>query len=147
MQTPIFKYQNIVVPVIVPGAPTQVFFPDQPNLRDCRITGIESQDINLLPVTSDMSTPNVPITCFRNAFLTLIVGDVNNVTRMPLQNLQTIFDNLAAAGQQGRANMNPRDFQGLKIYWNKSYIEWPAAVTPAATCAFNIGVYYLDPQR
>lgn len=146
MSTPIFKYQNIVVPVILPGAPTQVFFPDQPNLRDCRIIGIESQDINILPIVSDLSTSNVPITTFRNAFITLIVGDVNNVTRMPLQNLQTLFDNSNGA-PTGRANLYNKDFQGLKIYWNKSYIEWPVGAIPGATCAFNFGVYYLDPIK
>jgi hypothetical protein len=146
MNTPIYKYQNIVVPVIGPAFPNRVFFPDQPNLRDCRIVGIESQDINVLAIVSDLNTPNVPLALFRNAFITLIVGDVNNVTRMPLQNLQTVFDN-AVAAPTGRANQYNKDFQNLKIYWNKSFIEWPAAVVPGANCAFNIGVYYMDPIR
>lgn len=143
MAAPILKYQNIILPLIVPNPPNQVFFPDQPNLRKSRTVGIETQDINILPIVSDMNTPNVPLALFRNAFVTLVVGDINNITRMPLQNLQTLFDGSNAA-PTGRVNWNSRDFQQLEIYWNKSYIEYPAALAPLVTCAFNIGVYYYD---
>lgn len=143
MAAPILKYQNIVINVTGPVFPTQVFFPDQPNLRNARVVGIEVQDADLLTITSDLSTPNVPTNTFANSFITLVVGDVNNITRMPLQNLQTIFFN----NGNGRFNSNARDFMGYAIYWNKSFIEYPAAVTPAANCAFNIGVYYYDPVK
>lgn len=143
MAAPTLKYQNIVINVTGPVFPTQVFFPDQPNLRNARVVGIETQDDLTLTITSDLNTPNVPTNTFNNAFITLVVGDVNNITRMPLQNLQTMFFN----GGAGRFNSNSRDFMGYAIYWNKSFIEYPAAVTPAANCAFNIGVYYYDPVK
>jgi hypothetical protein len=144
MSAPIVKYQNITVNVTV--ASNQFFFPDQPNLRGARIVGIEAQDVNILPICGDLNTPNVPIATFRNAFLTLVVGDVNNITKLPLQNLQTIFDNSNAA-PTGRVNQYSRDFNQLLIYWNKSYIEVPAAVIPAVGTGFNIGVYYYDPVK
>jgi len=143
MPAQILKYQNITLNVIGPAFPTQVFFPDQPNLRNARIVGIETQDINVLPISSDLITPNVPQTTWDNSFITLVVGDVNNITRMPLQNLQTLFNNNGA----GKYNANSRDFLGYSIYWNKSFIEYPASVTPVANCAFNIGVYYYDPIK
>jgi hypothetical protein len=143
MPAQILKYQNITLNVLGPAFPTQVFFPDQPNLRNARVVGIEFQDINVLPITSDLITPNVPQTTSDNAFITLVVGDVNNITRMPLQNLQTLFNNNGA----GKYNANPRDFLGYAIYWNKSFIEYPASVTPVANCAFNVGVYYYDPIK
>jgi len=144
MSAPVVKYQNIVVNVQV--ASNQFFFPDQPNLRGARIVGIEAQDEYILPICSDLNTPNVPILSFRNAFLTLIVGDVNNITRMPLQNLQTIYDG-SNVPVTGRANQNNRDFNQLTIYWNKSYIEVPAANIPAIGTGFNIGVFYYDPVK
>lgn len=144
MSAPIIKYQNIVVNVT--QVTTQIFFPDQPNLRGARIIGIEAQDINILAICSDLNTPNVPVPTFRNTFLTLVVGDKNNVTRMPLQNLQTIMDNSNAA-PTGRANIYNRDFQQLNVYWNKSYLEFPAGVAPAIGTGFNIGVYYYDPIK
>ena len=147
MAAAILKYQNIVLNVIGPNFPTQIFFPDQPNLRSARVVGIETQDISVLATVSDMATPNVPQNTFNNEFLTLIVGDVNNITRMPLQNLQTIYHVSAVAAGATRANYNPRDFMGYSIYWNKSFIEFPANVTPVANCAFNIGVYYYDPVK
>jgi hypothetical protein len=66
---------------------------------------------------------------------------------MPLQNLQTIYHQSAVANNATRANFNARDFMGYAIYWNKSFIEFPAAVTPVANCAFNVGVYYYDPVK
>lgn len=147
MAAQILKYQNITLNLIGPNFPTQVFFPDQPNLRNARVVGIETQDEFTLPIVSDLATPNVPQATFNNAFITLVVGDVNNITRMPLQNLQTIYHQSANANNATRANFNPRDFMGYAIYWNKSFIEFPAAVTPANNCAFNIGVYYYDPVR
>jgi len=147
MATPILKYQNITLNLIGPNFPTQVFFPDQPNLRNARVVGIEVQDISILPIVSDLATPNVPQNTFNNSFLTLVVGDVNNITRMPLQNLQTIYHQSAVGNNATRANFYSRDFMGYSIYWNKSFIEYPAAVTPAANCAFNVGVYYYDPVK
>jgi hypothetical protein len=144
MSAPVIKYQNITVNVT--QLTTQFFFPDQPNLRGARVVGIESQDENILQICSDLNTPNVPIATFRNAFLTLVVGDVNNVTRLPLQNLQTILDGSNAA-PTGRVNQFNRDFQQLNIYWNKSYIEVPAALTPPIGTGFNIGVFYYDPIK
>lgn len=139
---PIIKYQNVIVQVPFPNPPTQVYIPDQPNLRgpNVRISRIEFQDINILPVVSDLATANVPLNLFRNAFLTLVMGNVNAVARIPVQNFQTIFDN----GANGRSNFNPVDFANVNIYWNKSYIEWPAGVAPAAACAFNLGIYYYE---
>ena len=145
MAAQILKYQNIVINV--PAATNQVYFPDQPNLREARVVGIETQDIFVLPVVSDLVTANIPQNTFNNAFVTLVVGDVNNITRMPLQNLQTIYHQSNLANLATRANFNPRDFQGYAIYWNKSYIEWPSAVNPGAPCAINIGVYYYDPVK
>jgi len=125
---------------------TQIFFPDQPNLREARIIAIEAHDLNLMAICSDLNTPNVPIATFRNTFLTLVVGDVNNVTRFPLQNLQTVLDNSNAA-PTGRAQLNNRDFQQLNIYWNKSFLEFPGAFAPAIGTGFNFGVYYYDPIK
>jgi len=147
MPAQIVKYQNVTLNVVGPAFPTQVFFPDQPNLRNARIVGIEVQDISILPIVSDMATPNVPQNTFNNSFITLVVGDVNNITRMPLQNLQTIYHQSAVANNATRANFNSRDFLGYSIYWNKSFIEFPAGVTPTANCAFNVGVYYYDPLK
>jgi len=147
MAANILKYQNITINLIGPVFPTQVFFPDQPNLRNARVVGIETQDISVLPIVSDLSTSNVPQTLFNNAFITLVVGDVNNITRMPLQNLQTIYHQSAIINGATRANFYSRDFMGYSIYWNKSFIEYPAAVAPLANCAFNIGVYYYDPIK
>jgi hypothetical protein len=142
MAAPILKFQNVVVNIV--STTTQVFFPDLPNLRNARVVAIETHSINILPICSDLNTPNVPVTTFNNAFLTLVVADVNNITRMPLQNLQTIFDNRQAAGVEGRAQLNPRDMQTLNIYFNKSYIEYPNAVVPPVGTGFNFGVYYFD---
>ena len=144
MSAPIVKYQNITVNVTVNS--NQFFFPDQPNLRGARIVGIEAQDENILAICSDLNTPNVPIATFRNAFITLVVGDVNNVTRFPLQNLQTILDGSNAA-PTGRVNQYSRDFNQLQVYWNKSYIEVPAALVPPLGSGFNIGVFYYDPVK
>jgi len=147
MAAAILKYQNIVINVTGPNFPTQIFFPDQPNLRNARVVGIETQDVSVLATVSDMATPNVPQNTFNNSFLTLIVGDVNNITRMPLQNLQTIYHVSLVANAATRANLNARDFMGYAIYWNKSFIEFPANVTPNQNCAFNVGVYYYDPVK
>lgn len=141
---PILKYQNIVVSVT--QNTNQIFIPDQPNLREARVVGIEAHDIVILPICSDLATPNVPLVTFRSAFITLVQGDVNNVTKMPLQNLQTIMDGSNTA-PTGRAQLNPRDFQQLSIYWNKSFIEVPAALIPAIGTGFNLGVYYYDPIK
>jgi len=148
MAAPIIKYQNILVRINVPNPPTKIFFPDQPNLRESRVTGIEAQDFQLLPITSDLNTPNVPLDVFRNTFLTLVVDDVNNVVRFPIINLQTVFNNIVAA-PAGQAQLNNRDFSGLKIYWNKCFIEFPAALAGliGANCSYNFGVYYSDPVK
>jgi hypothetical protein len=122
MAANILKYQNITINLIGPVFPTQVFFPDQPNLRNARVVGIETQDISVLFTVSDLSTQNVPQNLFNNAFITLVVGDVNNITRMPLQNLQTIYHQSVIANNATRANFYSRDFMGYSIYWNKSFI-------------------------
>ena len=146
MAKPILLYQVVLVQLVLPNIPNKVFLPDQPNLRSAKIVGLEFYDINILPVCSDLITPNVPIATFRNSFLTLVSANVNAVERIPVQNFQTIFDNSNAA-PTGRANLAYRDLENMDIYFNKSYIEFPVAVIPVAACAFNIGVYYYDPNH
>lgn len=145
MAKPVLLYQNVLVEFLVGGS-NKIFLPDQPNLRGAKIVGIEANDNNILPVCSDLLTPNVPLATFRQSFLTLVSENVNAIERIPLQNFQTNFDNSNAA-PTGRANMAYRDMENMLIYFNKSYIEFPAAVAPGINCAFNLGVYYYDPNK
>jgi hypothetical protein len=146
MNTPIVLFQNVLVNITVPNPSNKLFLPDQPNLRNARIVGIEFHDIQLLPIVSDMITPNVPLDVFRNSFLTLVTGRRNAVERIPVQNFQSILNNDNNALTPGRVNTYFRDLANLPIYFNKSYIEFPNAlnILIGQNCAFNMGVYYMD---
>jgi len=146
MNTPIVLFQNVVVYVNVPNPPGKILLPDQPNLRNARIVGIEFHDIQILPIVSDLTTPNVPLDVFRNTFITLVTGNRNAVEKIPVQNFQSILNNDTTALAPGRAQLYFRDLANLPIYFNKSYLEIPPVLLPLIiqNSAFNIGVYYMD---
>lgn len=136
---------EIVIPANLNGNPkTKIQFPDNQNLRNTHLMGIETYNEPMIPI-SPLSQGQVVIgpDLMRYIFVTLQgYNGKNFVWQMPLQE----FVNLAAITVW---NEFPVVFAGQKVNWPKSYIEISdsaqISTVNAQSVLFNI--YYKEFEK
>lgn len=132
-----------LVEVFIPGGTTRtkIQLPDQQNLRNIHLMGIEVYDVAMIPISIVSSRALVPTALLRSIFLTFQAYNGDNfVWQTPV----VAYSNLepAAFGQQ----LSPRKFNGQRVNWPKSYIEIADLTTvPAAVdTVLLVEVFYRE---
>jgi hypothetical protein len=135
------RYECISIPYTNGSTQQKINFPDQPNLRNAKIHGLD------LPYISydyyGRSNLNYVGTSQQNIFSTLYYDGREGIYNMPLSELATT----RAAGlvySQISYNLNGNlALDGQIITWTKSYLTFSIGFTPiVADGVFLIGVYY-----
>jgi len=130
------RFEAIEVAVPSGSTLTRFQFPDVPQLRNAKISGI--QVFTAGSITATPLTGSTPVTTadLKKSFLTLYQGDLQLIYSLPLISLNSIVNSAA----------DPYTFElpainGLTISWTKSYISLPSALA-TTNVAYSFGVYY-----
>lgn len=135
-------YMEIVVAPVA-TAVQQIFFPLLQNLDNKVTQGIETY--NPVDVTKNVSgAAPANIALLRCSFLTLVMGDVNQIWNIPLVSLINVRNGTAAAVTSFNGYKN--EFNNLKVIWAKSYVFISDLTKVAATTeSFQFVISYTDP--
>jgi hypothetical protein len=129
----------ISVPFAAGSNATRIPFPDQPQLRDVLLQGLE-----FTPIAKDYygkTTLNTNATYLNAGYVTLYFDGKTGIQTMPLQELVSIMPSGVLV-----ANVNGLvSFAGQRIVWPKCFITLPAPTPPGADSVFMFGVYYSMP--
>jgi hypothetical protein len=130
------RFEAIEVSVPSGSTLTRFQFPDVPQLRNAKISGIQVYTAG--SITATPLTGSTPVTTadLKKSFLTLYQGDLQLIYSLPLISLNSIVNSAA----------DPYTFElpainGLTISWTKSYISLPSALA-TTNVAYSFGVYY-----
>lgn len=129
------RFQVIEVPV--PSGSTLTFFsiPDQPQLRNAKIQGIQVYTPTAITKTPLSGATPTTLADLKQSYLTLYQGDLQILYRMPLLSLNNISD-LTSPFVFELPEMNDID-----ISWTKSSITTSAALGTTGV-TYSFGVYY-----
>jgi hypothetical protein len=109
---------EVVIPANTGGTPkTKIQLPDNPNLRETRLMGIETYPSEILPVSIVSRTPCVPYSLLRSIFLTL---QGYNGKNFQWQDPLVDYVNIAAVVNWTEF---PHTYVGQRVNYPKSYIE------------------------
>jgi hypothetical protein len=126
---------------------TRFQFQDQPYLRYKPITGIETFNVNDVPV-SPTGAAVVSGTQLPLAYLTLYVNDVDNKTSVGEWIQDVPMAILKRTQSQTTANIfasfvrEPFLLAGQTIIWDKSYITLTSALSNTSDVSFLFNVYF-----
>jgi hypothetical protein len=130
------RFESVEIQVPLNSSLTRYYFPDLPNLRNAKVTGIQvytAGSISATPLTG--STP-VTTADMKKSFLTLYQGDLQLIYNIAMTGLNSIVN---SAGDPYRFELP--QIADLTISWVKSYVSLPTALT-TTNVAYSFGVYY-----
>jgi hypothetical protein len=129
------RFQSVEVNVPSSSTLTKFFFPDQPQLRNAKIQGIQVYTPTVLSKTPLSGSTPTTLADLKQSFLTLYQGDLQIIFNLPLLNFNGISD-LTSPFVFELPEMNDID-----ISWTKSYISTAAALA-TTNVAYSFGVFY-----
>jgi hypothetical protein len=129
------RFQVIEVPV--PSGSTLTFFsiPDQPQLRNAKIQGIQVYTPTAITKTPLSGATPTTLADLKQSYLTLYQGDLQILYRLPLLALNNISD-LTSPFVFELPEMNDID-----ISWTKSSITTSTALGTTGV-TYSFGIYY-----
>ena len=129
------RFQVIEVPV--PASSTLTFFsiPDQPQLRNAKIQGIQVYTPTTITKTPLSGATPTTLADLKQSYLTLYQGDLQIIYRLPLLALNNISD-LTSPFLFELPEMNDID-----ISWTKSSVTTAAALA-TTNVTYSFGIYY-----
>ena len=129
------RFQVIEVPV--PASSTLTFFsiPDQPQLRNAKIQGIQVYTPTTITKTPLSGATPTTLADLKQSYLTLYQGDLQIIYRLPLLALNNISD-LTSPFLFELPEMNDID-----ISWTKSSVTTAAALG-TTNVTYSFGIYY-----
>ena len=129
------RFQVIEVPV--PASSTLTFFsiPDQPQLRNAKIQGIQVYTPTTITKTPLSGATPTTLADLKQSYLTLYQGDLQIIYRLPLLALNNISD-LTSPFLFELPEMNDID-----ISWTKSSVTTAAALATTGV-TYSFGIYY-----
>jgi len=129
------RFQVIEVPV--PSGSTLTFFsiPDQPQLRNAKIQGIQVYTPTAITKTPLSGATPTTLADLKQSYLTLYQGDLQILYRLPLLALNNISD-LTSPFVFELPEMNDID-----ISWTKSSVTTAAALGTTGV-TYSFGIYY-----
>jgi hypothetical protein len=129
-----FKAVEIAVPS--GSTLTRFYFPDLPNLRNAKITGIQIYTAGTITATPLTGSTPVTTADLKKSFLTLYEGDLQLVYNVPMLTLNNMVNSAADPYTFELPTIN-----GITISWVKSYVSLPTALSTTSV-AYSFGVYY-----
>ena len=138
--TRVIRYE--VIETLVPTGSTslQFNFPDQPQLRDARIVGMEIYAPGVMTLSPLSGTVPVALADLQKTSLTLMVGNLQQVDKMPVLALNRFTDAVPTPYIR-----DMQLFNDLVVSWTKSFFSVPTALGTTGR-AYVIGVYYYIPS-
>ena len=126
-----------VIEVPVPSGSTLTFFsiPDQPQLRNAKIQGIQVYTPTAITKTPLSGATPTTLADLKQSYLTLYQGDLQILYRLPLLALNNIQD-LTSPHVWELPEMNDID-----ISWTKSSITTSTALGTTGV-TYSFGIYY-----
>jgi len=129
------RFQAVEVAVPSGSTLTKFFFPDQPQLRNAKIQGIQMYTPTVLSKTPLSGSTPTTLADIKQSFLTLYQGDLQIIFQLPLLNFNGISD-LTSPFVFELPELNDID-----ISWTKSYISTSAALA-TTNVAYSFGIFY-----
>lgn len=131
-------FQAIELPIASGTTLTRFFFPDQSQLRNAFIQGIQFYTPTVITATPLTGSTPTSLADMKKASLTLYSGDLQVVYSMPILNLNEISDGVSPYVWDLPMLNN------ITISWVKSYIQFSSA--PTGATAISLGAYYELPR-
>jgi len=129
------RFQVIEVPVLTGSTLTFFNIPDQPQLRNAKIQGIQVYTPTTITKTPLSGATPVTLADLKQSFLTLYQGDLQILYRLPLLALNNISD-LTSPFIFELPEMNDID-----ISWTKSSVTTASALG-TTNVTYSFGIYY-----
>jgi hypothetical protein len=130
------RFEAVEINVPSGSTLTRFYFPDLPNLRNAKITGIQVYTAGTITATPLTGSTPVTTADLKKSTLTLYEGDLQLVYNIPMLNFNNIVNSAA----------DPYAFElpavnGMTLSWVKSYVNVPTALSTTGV-AYSFGVYY-----
>lgn len=129
------RFQSVEISVPNGSTLTKFNFPDQPQLRNAKIQGIQIYTPTVVTATPLSGSTPVTLADMKKSFLTLYQGDLQIVYQLPILNFNGISD-LTSPFVWELPEMNDID-----ISWTKSYIQTSSALA-TTNVAYSFGIFY-----
>ena len=134
--TRIERFEAVEINVPTGSTLTRFYFPDLPNLRNAKITGIQVYTAGTITATPLTGSTPVTTADLKKSTLTLYEGDLQLVYNIPMLNFNNMVNSAA----------DPYTFElpainGMTLSWVKSYVNVPTALA-TTNVAYSFGVYY-----
>ncbi len=139
--TRVLRYEVIEILVPIGATSLQFNFPDQPQLRDARVVGIETYTPAACTLSPISGTAIVALTDLQKTSISLFVGNLQQVDRMPVLMLNRTQDSVTSPFQR-----DMQLFNDLVVSWTKSFVQVPTAVGTTAR-VYVFGVYFWLPEN
>ena len=130
------RFEAVEIAVPNGSTLTRFYFPDLPNLRNAKITGIQVYTAGTITATPLTGSTPVTTADLKKSFLTLYEGDLQLVYNVPMISLNNLVNSASDPYTFELPTVN-----GLTISWTKSYVSLPTALATTGT-AYSFGVYY-----
>ena len=129
------RFKAVEVNVPSGSTLTRFNFPDQPQLRNAKIQGIQVYTPTVITATPLSGSTPVTLADMKKSFLTLYQGDLQIIFQLPLLNFNGISD-LTSPFVFELPEINDID-----ISWTKSYIQTSTALS-TTNVAYSFGIFY-----
>jgi len=129
------RYQAVEISVPNGSTLTKFSFPDQPQLRNAKIQGIQVYTPTAITATPLSGSTPVTLADLKKSTLTLYQGDLQIILNLPLLNFNGIHD-FTSPSVFELPEMNDID-----ISWTKSYVNVSTALA-TTNVAYSFGIFY-----
>jgi hypothetical protein len=129
------RFQAVEINVPSGSTLTRFQFPDQPQLRNAKIQGIQVYTPTAITKTPLSGATPTTLADLKQSFLTLYQGDLQILYQLPILAFNNIQD-LTSPHVWELPEMNDID-----ISWTKSYISTAAALGTTGV-TYSFGIYY-----
>ena len=129
------RFQAVEINVPSGSTLTRFQFPDQPQLRNAKIQGIQVYTPTAITKTPLSGATPTTLADLKQSFLTLYQGDLQILYQLPILAFNNIQD-LTSQHVLELPEMNDID-----ISWTKSYISTAAALATTGV-TYSFGIYY-----
>ncbi len=138
-------YAHEVIEIKIPANSTATKFaiPDQPNLRDMRLMGVENYYAEMIPASPLSQLPLNALAVANKIFLTLVDNDGFEFLKLaPVKNFITISD-LGTTPLE----WDSKSFVGQIINYPKSFITMSAPLGNTVDTVVMFSILYMDTKR
>lgn len=130
------RFEMTEVSVPTGSTLTKFYWPDQPQLRNAKITAIQVYTAGSMTATPLTGSTPVTTADLKKSSLVLYDGDLQIVYNLPVLSLNNIVNSATDP-----YTFELPAFNGMTISWVKSYVSLPTALATTGV-AYTFGIYY-----